>query len=315
MISTQQRKRYLEEALENRELWCTVVESTLASAIVISALIGNILLCLAIYRFRSLRKIQNYYIFALAVSDFLLTLLCVSLGFVVAILGRWPFGEAICQMQGTITYYFASFSILNMTLIALNRYFKMVTSVNIYQKLYTKPCVLISIVLCGIFSAVFVIPFVSTKKFCFHPGKMACFVCKSESQSEQALTLGPYSVVIAMTYPVIAFCYYKVYRKVHCHFAQVADSTLNEDAMKSFAEEVKVTKVLFAIFIAFLTCWTPAFTIEFLDTLQGDYTLHRQVYFILPLTGAANTAINPILYGLTQKRFREAYKKIVVCQK
>ena len=102
MINATERKRSMDAALQSRELWMTVLESTLASAIAIPALIGNILLCLAIYRFRALRKIQYYYIFTLAVSDFLLTLLFISLSFAVPILGRWPFDEAVCKCSVSI---------------------------------------------------------------------------------------------------------------------------------------------------------------------------------------------------------------------
>lgn len=307
-----ERKKIIEDDLKNRETWVITVEFTAASVVVAAALIGNMLLCAAIHRFRALRTIQNYYIVTLAISDFLLTLLCVTLALVVMILGRWPFGDTICQIQGSLIYYCASFSLLNMTLIALNRYVKMVRSVNIYQKIYTKKNVLLSITVCGIFSGVFIIPYV-WQKFCFHPGILACFACKSEDAKEQALILAPYSVLMAVTYPVMLFCYYKVFRKVRAHFAQIADSTLHEDIQKSMAEEIKITKILFAALMAFLICWTPAFTIEYLGTLQGEYTLKRQVYLILSFTGAANAAVNPLIYGLAQRRFRQAYRKVLTC--
>lgn len=145
MAGTLERKRIIEDALENRELWLVIIESTLASAIILSALIGNIVLCLSIYRFRSLRKIQNYYVVALAASDFLLNLLCAPLGLVALFLERWPFGDAECQIEGALAYFFVCFSLLNVTLIALNRYVKMVRSADIYQRIYTKNNVLLSI--------------------------------------------------------------------------------------------------------------------------------------------------------------------------
>ena len=313
MADTSERKGGIEESLGNRETWMIVAETTGAFIIVIVATIGNVILCLAIYRCRVLRKIQNYYVFALAMSDLILTVLCFPFGVAVAILGRWPFGETLCQIQGTLTYYFACFSVLTLTLIAINRYVKMIRSANIYQKAYTRNCVLLSIAGCAIFSGVFVIPFVS-QRFCFHPGKLACFVCKSRNKKEQAVVLGPYSLLIAMSYPVIAFCYYKVFRKVRSHFTQIAASSLHEENAKSFAEEVKITKILFAVLIAFVICWTPAFTIEYLDTLQGEYSLPRQVYLMFPFTGAASSAINPVIYGVMQKRFRDTYKKILTCK-
>ena len=314
MTDTVERRRKLEEALQNRDTRLIVVEITGGSVIAIAALLGNILLCLAILKVRALRKIQNYYIVALAMSDFLLTLLGVSFSLTAATLGRWPFDDTICQIQGTLAYFFTCFSLLNITLIALHRYVKMVRSVSLYQKIYSKKNVLLSIGVCGIFCGVFTIPFV-LQKFCFHPGILICFPCKSEDAKEQALLFGSYAVVISMSFPVIIFCYYKVFRKVRAHFAQIADSTLHEDALKSFAEEVKITKILFAVMIAFLLCWSPVATIESLDTLGGGYILQRQVYLIATFAGAANLAINPVIYGLMQKQFRDAYKKVLKCTK
>lgn len=139
MISPSERKKGMDDALKNREAWSVILESTSALVIVVLALVGNIFLCLAIYRFRTRRKIEHYYIFALTVSDFLLALLCVVIAFVVTIIGHWLFGETVCQIQGALIYFSACFSLLNlMSLIALNRYFKIVKSASTYQKIYTR---------------------------------------------------------------------------------------------------------------------------------------------------------------------------------
>ena len=314
MIETMENKRNLQEALKNRETLLIVIEVTAASAIFIAALLGNILLCLAIYKVRALRKIQNYYIVALSTSDLLLTLLCVSLSFVALSLGRWPFGDTICQIQGSLTYFLGSFSLLNMTLIAVNRYVKMARSVNIYQKLYTKNNVLLSIGACAILAGVLTGPHV-LHKFCFHPGILNCSACKSEHPEDHTLHFAFHAVLFAVSYPVIIFCYYKVFRKIRAHFAQIADSMLNRDVLKSFAEEVKITKILSAILIAFVICWTPTFTVVSFDMLQGNYPLQRQVYLIAFFATGATAAFNPVIYGLMQKQFREAYKKILTCTK
>ena len=313
MTELTERKRNLEDHLKNREAWLIILELTSASVVTIAGLLGNIILCLAIYKVRAHRKIQNYYIVVLSISDFLIILLTVPPSLVAASLERWPFGETICQIQGNVIFFFGTCSLLNLTLIAINRYVKMVRSVNIYQKMYTKNSVLLSIGAAGIFSAVFPIPFNVASKFCFHPGIVACFPCRSKDSNEQALLLGCYCVLFAMSFPVIILCYYKVFRKVRAHFAQIADSTLNQDALKSFAEEVKITKTLFAVLIAFLLCYTPAFTLVILETLQEDISIPRQVYLIGSFSTALNAVFNPVIYGLMQKQFRDAYKKILTC--
>ena len=238
MAEALQRKRNLEESLWNRETWLIVVEPSVVAAIITAALIGSIVLCLAMFKFHSLcNKTQNYHIIALAASDLLFTLLCVTLVMAVVILGRWPFGETICQIQGSLTYFYSSFSLLNMTLIALNRYVKMVRPANIYQKIYTKNNVLLSIAAVGIFSGVFIIPFFA-QQFCFHPGVLTCLVCKNETTKERALLLSSYLVLITITHPVMVFCYCKVFHKVRTHFAQIADSTLHMDTMRSYKSSI-----------------------------------------------------------------------------
>ena len=312
MTDTRETERNLEEDLKIREAWQKILELTAALVITIAALLGNIILCLAVYKVRAIRKIQNYYIVALSTSDFLFIFICVPPSLAALFIGRWPFGDTICQIQGNVVFFYASFSLLNLTLIAINRYVKMVWSVNIYQKMYTKNNVLLSLWACGIFSTLFIIP-LNASKFCFHPGIAVCFACKRSDTKEQALLFGSYAVLFAISFPALTLCYYKVFRKVRAHFAQIADSTLNQDALKSFAEEIKITKILFAVLTSFILCWGPAFTIETLDTLSGESTLHRQVYLIISFVGLVNAAINPVIYGFTQKQFRDAYKEILTC--
>lgn len=79
-------------------------------------------------------------------------------------------------------------------------------------------------------------------------------------------------------------------------------------------KEVKITKIRFAVFAAFLVCQTPAFAFEILGTFRGDYKLQRQVYLVMFYTGAANCAVNLVIYGLMQKKFRDAYWKVLKCK-
>ena len=312
MTDVTETERNLEEDLKNRETWLIILHLATASIVTVAGLLGNIILCFAIYKVRAHRKIQNYYVLALSISDLLLILLSFPPTLIALFFGRWPFGDTICQIQGNATFLFVSFSLLNLSLIAINRYVKMVRSVNTYQKMYTKNNVLLSIGASGIFSAVFTFLF-NMSKFCFHPGLVTCFPCKSNDTKQQALLLGWYSALFPITFPVMIFCYYKVFRKVRAHFAQIADSTLNQDALKSFAEEVKITKTLFAVLITFLICWTPSFTIVILETLPQDRSIGNEVFNIATFTTALQAVLNPVIYGLMQKQFRDAYKEILTC--
>ena len=116
MTDTTEKERNLEEDLKNRETWLRILDLSTATAVTIVGLLGNVILCLAIYKVRAHRKIQNYYIVALSTSDFLFIFFSAPPSLVIAFLGRWPFGDTICQMRGNLTFYFVSFSIFNLTL-------------------------------------------------------------------------------------------------------------------------------------------------------------------------------------------------------
>ena len=60
----------------------------------------------------------------------------------------------------------------------------------------------------------------------------------------------------------------------------------------------KKTVIMVAIMIAFYVCWTPLAASEF-----GLLT------FAIVIT-CTNGIINPIIYGVMNKKFRKAYKRI-----
>ena len=80
-------------ALESRSTALKVVEAGAMIALNIASLLGNILVCLSVYRNNRLRTTTNLYIIALAVSDLIAATLVMPQATGVLITGRWPFGE------------------------------------------------------------------------------------------------------------------------------------------------------------------------------------------------------------------------------
>ena len=78
MADTSNRENDLATALENRDVGVTVFESTVCAFLVISAALGNVVLCLSLYMIKGFRAPQNYYITSLAVADMLFAVICMS---------------------------------------------------------------------------------------------------------------------------------------------------------------------------------------------------------------------------------------------
>ena len=60
---------------------------------------------MAAYRNPNMRSTTNLYIIALAVSDLLCATIEMALASTTLIIGRWDFGDAVCQMQGFIDVF------------------------------------------------------------------------------------------------------------------------------------------------------------------------------------------------------------------
>ena len=88
-----------------------------------SGVIGNISTCIVIFKNRSMHTATNYYLFSLAVSDFLLLIAGVPQE-VYVIWSRYPyvFGEVFCVLRGLAAEAAANATVLTITAFTVERY-------------------------------------------------------------------------------------------------------------------------------------------------------------------------------------------------
>jgi len=217
--------------------------------------------------------------------------------FVVLITGTWPYGDSICQLQGTVISICASVLLLTLGMITINRYVKICQSSSFYQKRFSKRNILISIAISWI-STVFLVSgafFARKTAYHFQPGKCWCFYRLDLKENLRLYITCCFSLTIFGTISLIVFTYYKVIRKIRAHFIQVCNSSLHNDNSLAFAEEVKITTMLFLTILASIICLSPAIIVDLYETLNGYYTLSRQVYLLNSFSFVSSSAINPLV--------------------
>lgn len=64
----------------------------------ISGLVGNALVCVAVFRNTSMRTVTNYFIVNLAVADFLVILICLPPTVIWDVTNTWFLGETLCKI-------------------------------------------------------------------------------------------------------------------------------------------------------------------------------------------------------------------------
>ena len=290
----------MTQNLEDRNTATVVSETAILSLVMILSLAGNLLVCFAVYKNPRLRCPSNYYIISLALSDILQALCTMPLSMVYLAAGRWPFGTLLCYFSAIVKYSLSKISIYTMVLMAVNRYFKIVKPAK-YPTTFKKRFIVITASLVwGIFIIYAII---------------AAFVIGSNVKEHQdfALCLIQYplsaipilTLLMYLPYFPIIFCYWKIYRAVKEHNANVSWQSSN-------VEDVKVTKTLFATVVGFVSLWMPANCIYLYYVVSR---VPRELALFGTMLVFCTSCVNPFIYGFMNRAFQTEFKKYLVIKK
>ena len=299
-MSSQNSKVNPDNIEEERHIATVVTETTIFALVMIISFLGNLLVCYAVYRNPRLRNPSNYYIISLALTD-ILQASC-SMPFSVAYLAtsEWSFGIAACAFNAIFKLSLRKISAFNMALMALNRYYKVVKQ-NRYQAVFKPRNIVTTALLAWIIPVTFVIisVFVFDQEVKPNPGYAICVI------QFPILSL---TAVLSLTYSpyfIIVFCYWKIYRKVKMHNA-------NLSWQSSIAADVKVSKTLFVTVVSFLILLLPAHTIFTVHGVLKPIGFPRFVSLLAVFLLFMTSCINPFIYGYMNRAFRSEFKKFLM---
>ncbi|KAL0604942.1 Orexin receptor type 1 [Plecturocebus cupreus] len=92
-------------------------------AVFLVALVGNTLVCLAVWRNHQMRTVTNYFIVNLSLADVLVTSICLPASLLVDITESWLFGHALCKVIPYLQAVSVSVAVLTLSFIALDRWY------------------------------------------------------------------------------------------------------------------------------------------------------------------------------------------------
>ena len=293
--------------LATREEALVWTETVLFAVTNVVAIFGNLLTLCAVYHNHRLRTIPNTFVIALAVSDILMSTICMP--FTVASLfhGRWIFHETVCRFQAFDIFAFAKCSLGTMAAIAVSRYFCVVNREK-YPSLFKKQRALMYIFIVWCLALVGAVPILLFKNdsIGFQPGKAMCMY---KFESNIAYSASILCCFITTPLIIIKICYVKVFRAVS-RSNRVFSLENNLELLRVNVKEAKVTKRLVAVVVGFACCWLPIFIIDNIDMAQGEPTLPRPAYVTYGFLLYLSSTINPFIYCATDKRFRREYKAV-----
>ena len=304
--------------LPSRSLPAVITEAIACVSLNITSIIGNSLVCIAAYRNTNLRSTPNLYIIALAVSDLLFGTVDMTLASATLIIGRWVFGDALCQFQGFVGIFTSQVTPATLGLTAINRYVKIVKTSH-YKRIFSPrrskiwlSCLWLSLALYLLIARAtnwVKIEFIQSYATCsFH-------YPTSESQIvHYSITVGLFFVLPLC---VGIFTYYKIFLKTHEHQQNVVSSLRNctdNTAVSNTVKEIKLTRMLLLVAAGFLCCWIPMWALalwfRFSPETSSRITAMLAMFFFY-----LSAAINPIIYAFTNGEFRREFRNLFCCRR
>lgn len=272
-----------------KEWLSRTVTGCLLSLLILWTLLGNIMVCAAVLRFRHLRtKVTNIFIVSLALSDLFVAVLVMPWKAVAEVAGYWPFGT-FCNVWVAFDIMCSTASILNLCMISVDRYWA-ISSPFRYERKMTQR---VAFVMIGVTWTLSVIisfipvqlnwhkagddettPWARNSSAPIEPKEENC---DSSLNREYAISSSLISFYIPVAIMIVT--YTRIYRIAQIQIRRIAsleraaehaqscrsnrlECQHHKTLKMSIKRETKVLKTLSVIMGVFVCCWLPFFILN-----------------------------------------------------
>ncbi|NWW96579.1 DRD1C protein, partial [Rhynochetos jubatus] len=318
------------------------VTAALLLLLILSTLLGNTLVCVAVVRFRHLRsKVTNFFVISLAVSDLFVAVLVMPWKAATEVAGFWPFG-AFCDVWVAFDIMCSTASILNLCIISLDRYWA-ISSPFRYERKMTRRAAFVMIAVAWLLSLLISFIPVQLKwhkdRELLSQREPGFNVSGEEENCDSSLnrTYAISSSLVSFYIPVaiMIVTYTRIFRIAqrqirrissleraveHAPNCHSSDCPHEMSLKNSLRKETKVLKTLSVIMGVFVVCWLPFFLLNCVVPFcnlrlrePGELPcVSETVFNIFVWFGWANSSLNPIIYAFNAD-FRRAFTTILGC--
>lgn len=291
--------------------WIGILEAVILFCIMILAVVGNFLVVAVVYRRRELRRTETHiFIVNLSLTDIFVALLCMPFSIITAVTQKWIFSNSLCQLNGFLNVFFLLTSILTLTAISIHKYIGVVQPTK--KKIFTRKrtiCVVVWVWFQAFVTAL--TPILGWNSYEYIPGRTQCSVKVPRNNKLSELTNCLFIIVCGFVIPlgIMSFSYLKIFQTVKIHTKRVRSHSFGSEEQSAFLNERRITITLFIILAVFLACWTPFSVLTLYATLAGN-ELPKYFSVVAYWFGFLNSAMNPVIYALRTKEFRQGYRQI-----
>ncbi|XP_019617455.1 PREDICTED: prokineticin receptor 2-like [Branchiostoma belcheri] len=302
-----------------------VVDTPIASKVVLGIIytstmivcgVGNLLLLIVIATYKKMRTITNALIANLALSDFILAVVCIPFimdYYIVRPDRTWAYGDAFCAVVNYIRMASLYVSTNALLVIAVDRYL-VIMSPQIPRM--SPRVVALTILAVWVISMLLAVPaahFSQAVPYVTQGGAFCGQVWKiHHEKSYKAYYL--FMLIFEFIIPVLimCFCYIRIgmriwFRTIPGHHTQSQQASVQNS-------KEKVIRLLIVIVGLFILCWLPYYVYavirDFFPYVLQLNAHNTTIYFIVEAIGIANSMINTVVYIGMNHNARKFMRKL-----
>ncbi|XP_064608144.1 melatonin receptor type 1B-like [Liolophura sinensis] len=280
--------------------------------IMLTGTVGNILVVGAVLTTKALRTMGNIFILNLAFADLCVTAIVDPFSIIGFVLGEVYFEDkpALCELVACICLTSCFCSLLSIGAISINRYIH-ICHHQVYPKIFTfRNTVLITI---GLWVVSFLCEMPNFFGWGDHVYDRKTLSCIYDRLADYSYTLFFTIGGIITPLVIIAICYLRIYLFVRGSTRKIRDTQEQHmNLPKKGKNDLKFVRTLFIIFLIFSVCWMPYVIVVLYDKHDR---LSSDVHTYVVLLAHINSSMNSVLYGITNRHFRMAYKRLLCIDK
>ncbi|XP_015598583.1 orexin receptor type 2 isoform X2 [Cephus cinctus] len=296
------------------------------SVVFVVGLVGNALVCLAVYRNHSMRTVTNYFIVNLAVADLLVILICLPPTVVWDVTSTWFLGLQLCKAVPYLQTVSVSVSILTLTFISIDRWYAICFPLRFKS---TTGRAKTAIIIIWLLALLFDIPellVLQTVPAAHLRVETVFFTQCAPSWSQRSeATFTIIKLILLYTGPLIfmSVAYWQIVQVLwrsdipgHNLSARIYQvngipSSGGGNPEGQLRSRKKAAKMLVAVVVMFAVCYIPVHVISVLRHTIGlpSNTLTITASLLAHWLCYANSAVNPLIYNFMSGKFRQEFRR------
>ena len=278
--------------------------------IMILALVGHTLVFVAFHRERNLRTLLNIIIINLSVADFLFSAIVPSTNVVRLFRKEETLDESQCYITGIASMLFCLVSINTLTFISIERF--LATNYPLKHRHYFDlKLVKAALTVIWCWSALLsVFPFFTTKYVFLRK----FFHCSADWAKDLSTTLTLAILCIGSPLAILVYCNFHIVLALRkSRYIQTSQLVNSNTSNSRHQRERQMSILTITVVVTFAICWAP-YCAGMLCLAHKNCGFSGNFMLIALILSTLNSCCNPVIYGLLNKNFRNAFKNILRCQ-